>query len=432
MDIFISYRRGQADAANAGRIHDYLAGKGYPSFYDRDEKANPFGAQFPETLARALSDCKVLIAVMGETWFKEAHRLKEEKDWVRYELLHAKAVRFIPIVFSADPDAIKFDLPDELAFLATANHIKWESFEDQQKGELKEILEGVLPRSNTCQSAADFDHLELLCDRGPAADGFVDALTRRLDPKRPGCWVLFGEEGEGQGRILERIEAHTLKKYAAQYSHSRFFDLELGDYRRPEDDEIQAQIIRKVAAPSVNVESYEELYDLLTKRKLDPKAEERMDLGVLYSVVSVNTTDDAEWWIALFARLRDQFPVIESTGPQIVLALSMSYVEPKRSGLLTFFGEHRPIERYFRRQYPHLFADDQDVVRRESARRTDMSVRRLHSATKEHVRRWCENEDVRDKIASHTPFLAQFKKAAQRPMDDVLDTLRDVLLERRA
>src|SRR5689334_1804604 len=106
MEIFISYRRGGGDQAHAGRIHDYLQTLGYRSFYDRDERANRIGEQFPKTLADALKECKVLIAVIGESWLEQAGRLATDEDWVRRELLCVSppaTTHLIPILFAIPP-----------------------------------------------------------------------------------------------------------------------------------------------------------------------------------------------------------------------------------------------------------------------------------------------------------------------------------------
>lgn len=114
MEIFISYRRGDADTPSAGRIHDYLKGLGYDSFYDNDELANPTGGQFPEAIRGNVDNSKVIIAVIGRSWIAQMDRLASEEDWVRKELLYARALasrHFLPIYISTDPKSWRIGYP---------------------------------------------------------------------------------------------------------------------------------------------------------------------------------------------------------------------------------------------------------------------------------------------------------------------------------
>jgi hypothetical protein len=424
LDIFISYRRGGADQANAGRIHDYLQTLGYPSFYDKDEEANPIGGQFPSAITEALRRCKVLIAIIGESWIAQAARLKHADDWVRQELLHASpptTLLFIPIFFSARPQPLDVALPEALEFVRTANHLAWDGFEDAQKITLRDMLQRALPEIRWGKAIADSDRLELLCDRVRAADGFDDALNRRDDLQRPGCWILFGEQGEGQAAIFDRIEAYTLESahYKERYPQRQLFNLELDEYRGCPEEEIRARVIRSVAG-ECGIDSYHGLYCELSRKGIA--------LSVLFSVVHVTDVADAEWWIERFMQLQKEFPPISVPGPQIVLALSISYAEPKPPVLLSFFGRRSRVEQFFRARYPDLFLSEDDVVR-SGGKRAATVVRRLKSAMEIDVRHWCENRYVKPRIAEFTrdDFLAQFKTEPLRPMENVMDTLQSVL-----
>ncbi|MGF1569621.1 MAG: SUMF1/EgtB/PvdO family nonheme iron enzyme [Nodosilinea sp.] len=88
--IFISYRR--RDSVDiTGRIHDRLiAHFGTDSIF-KDVDAIPFGADFRKHLEREVSNCPVLLAIIGPTWLtvgdaKGNRRLDSQADWVRVEI----------------------------------------------------------------------------------------------------------------------------------------------------------------------------------------------------------------------------------------------------------------------------------------------------------------------------------------------------------
>lgn len=118
--IFINYRR-QTDAGTAGRIYDNLsrALPGVSVFMDVDKLAP--GEDFEEALQRSLSDCKVLLAVIGPQWSTMVdangqRRLTQDDDFVRKEVATALAtgLRVIPVLVGGAklPDAA--DLPADL------------------------------------------------------------------------------------------------------------------------------------------------------------------------------------------------------------------------------------------------------------------------------------------------------------------------------
>ena len=84
-EIFISYRR-EGGAPHALSISQYLEKEfGRENvFVDVDMRA---GAKFPEVLARQLSECKVLLALIGPDWLSA--RLDDPDDWVRIEIAAA-------------------------------------------------------------------------------------------------------------------------------------------------------------------------------------------------------------------------------------------------------------------------------------------------------------------------------------------------------
>jgi formylglycine-generating enzyme required for sulfatase activity len=103
--IFISYRREDSEHIT-GRICDHLEARfGHENVF-LDVNAIPFGVDFREHLDRAVGQCGVLLAVIGEQWLDVRHRegakqgrrrLDDPADFVRIEIESALA-RGIPVV----------------------------------------------------------------------------------------------------------------------------------------------------------------------------------------------------------------------------------------------------------------------------------------------------------------------------------------------
>src|SRR5215831_14310090 len=122
--IFISYRR-EDSAGWTGRLVGYLKDKfGADSIFSDIDTIEP-GANFPETIARAVGACDVLLAIIGPRWLTAADTNKERRldvpaDWVRVEIGAALShkIRVIPVlVGKADMPATK-DLPSDIQPLA--------------------------------------------------------------------------------------------------------------------------------------------------------------------------------------------------------------------------------------------------------------------------------------------------------------------------
>ncbi len=126
--IFINYRRDDTQGV-AGRLFDYLASK-----YSRDElfmdvDAMQPGLDFAKQLDTQVSQCHVLLAVIGPHWI-EAHdqaghrRLDNDKDSVRVELASAlqRDIAVIPVLVDGAVMPSEDSLPDNLKALSRATH----------------------------------------------------------------------------------------------------------------------------------------------------------------------------------------------------------------------------------------------------------------------------------------------------------------------
>ena len=117
--IFISYRRDDS-GANALGISQYLEREfGRKNvFIDVDMRA---GAKFPTVLEERLSECKVMLVLIGPGWLNAqdeqgTRRIDNAGDWVRLEIAHAlrRNITVIPIRVNGAPLPTRATLPDEM------------------------------------------------------------------------------------------------------------------------------------------------------------------------------------------------------------------------------------------------------------------------------------------------------------------------------
>jgi formylglycine-generating enzyme required for sulfatase activity len=124
--IFISYRRDDS-AGMAGRIFDRLEARfGRDNIY-MDIDTIPLGVDFRKHLHEAVSQCDVLVAVIGRSWFgptpEGSRRLDDAKDFVRIEIEAAltRDIFVIPVLIDQVSMPAENELPASLAGLAYRN-----------------------------------------------------------------------------------------------------------------------------------------------------------------------------------------------------------------------------------------------------------------------------------------------------------------------
>ena len=128
--IFLSYRR-EDSAPHAGRLYDRLSARfgGANVFIDID--AVELGEDFVEAIARTVSACDVLIAVIGRNWLDAVdaagrRRLDNPGDFVRMEIVAAldRNIRVVPVLVGGGRMPTVEELPEPLAKLATRNGLQ--------------------------------------------------------------------------------------------------------------------------------------------------------------------------------------------------------------------------------------------------------------------------------------------------------------------
>jgi hypothetical protein len=152
--IFINYRRDDTQGV-AGRLFDYLALKYSRRELFMDVDAMKPGLDFAKQLDTQVSQCHVLLAVIGPHWL-DAHdqagkrRLDNEKDYVRIELGAAlkRDIAVIPVLIDGAVMPSEDSLSDDLKPLARRHalelrHTRFNADADA----IVHALETVVPRS---------------------------------------------------------------------------------------------------------------------------------------------------------------------------------------------------------------------------------------------------------------------------------------------
>ena len=151
--IFINYRRDDSPGV-AGRLFDYLALKYPRSGIFMDVDAMKPGMDFTEQLDSQVSQCRVVLAVIGPRWIdakdKAGHRrLDSDRDYVRIELALAlkRAIPVIPILVDGAAMPQEESLSDDLKPLARRHALELRHTRfNSDANAIVRALEGVVPR----------------------------------------------------------------------------------------------------------------------------------------------------------------------------------------------------------------------------------------------------------------------------------------------
>jgi hypothetical protein len=127
--IFISYRR--SDSADiVGRIYDRLVQEFGRNAIFKDVDSIPLGIDFKGYLDRTLSECNVLLTIIGDRWLdaRDAdgkRRLEDPDDFVRIEIESAleQGIAVIPLLVRGAQMPEEENLPAELKKLVYRNGI---------------------------------------------------------------------------------------------------------------------------------------------------------------------------------------------------------------------------------------------------------------------------------------------------------------------
>lgn len=118
--VFISYRRKDSEG-QTGRLFDALKRRFGEEHIFRDLENLPPGVVFPEAINQALTDCDVMLVMIGPGWISAAgpkgRRIDEADDFVRKEVAKAlgrKDVCVIPVLVGGANMPEEQELPEDL------------------------------------------------------------------------------------------------------------------------------------------------------------------------------------------------------------------------------------------------------------------------------------------------------------------------------
>ena len=174
--IFISYRRSDSQQVTR-KIYDQLAQQFGHEMVFRDLASIPAGETFTEYLERELSQCQVLIAVIGPKWLESTdkdyrRRLDNPNDWVRLEVEWAlkRKISVIPLLINNTRMPQADTLPRSLKALtsrhaARLGHSLWLNRRDVARlvGDINKCLQKA---SKTASPARFFYDVITVDERG--------------------------------------------------------------------------------------------------------------------------------------------------------------------------------------------------------------------------------------------------------------------------
>jgi hypothetical protein len=150
--IFISYRRDDSEDIT-GRIHDHLQRHFGDGSVFMDTAAIPVGVDFRKHFQRAVGQCDILLAIIGDDWLDIRHqhgpklgerRLDDPDDFVRIEVQTAldRGIPVIPVLVGRATMPVKANLPPELGQLAYQMAAEVRSGRDFH-GHVSALIQGI-------------------------------------------------------------------------------------------------------------------------------------------------------------------------------------------------------------------------------------------------------------------------------------------------
>ncbi len=122
--IFICYRRHGEGAGFGGRVADKLVSHFGPHQCFRDVENIETGADFVESISKAIAVCEVLVVVIAPDWVTQEDasnrpRIEDPKDFVRLEVSAAlqRNIRVMPVLVGGARVPDEDNLPDDLKAL---------------------------------------------------------------------------------------------------------------------------------------------------------------------------------------------------------------------------------------------------------------------------------------------------------------------------
>ena len=194
--VFLSYRRADTQHV-AGRAADRL-GEVFELFMDMD--TIPPGVDFTDYVRRAVGNCDVLLAFIGEKWLTLAagtggRRIDDPQDWVVQEIT-AALHRGVPVIPVLVDDAIMpstSELPTDLAPLANrqAVALRYSSF----SADLTRLMAGIdhAGGDHAAASPASPEAAQPLARASAVTEPFAERWERTPVPAAPPVAISIPE-----------------------------------------------------------------------------------------------------------------------------------------------------------------------------------------------------------------------------------------------
>jgi hypothetical protein len=148
--IFISYRRDDS-ADITGRIYDRLIQHFSKEIVFKDVDSIPLGIDFRQHLEGALSQCRLLLAIVGDQWMgpeiaEDKRRIDDPRDHLRLELEVAlsRNIPVIPVLVRKASIPGEDALPPSLRSIAYRNGIQVRADPDFH-GDMDRLIKGIEP-----------------------------------------------------------------------------------------------------------------------------------------------------------------------------------------------------------------------------------------------------------------------------------------------
>ena len=290
--IFISYRRDDA-AYVTGHINDRLRKEFGDDSIFTDVDRIALGVDFRTTLDLMVSQCQILLAVIGHDWLTVKNkdgqiRLQDPTDFVRIEIESALArdIPVIPLLVAGTKMPSKDELPGSLEELAFRNgtqirpdpdfHTDIDRLIKSLKGHLVDLSDGVDPNEIVENEEKAQKQAKLKTERPPKKRMsrlvFWPLLVVGMALLAGGSWFAW-QQYEEQIRVANAA-LEEVQKTAAEAEAKREADA-IAEAKREADSEVvaerqantQAEIGRQADAEA------QRLADAETKRKADAEDE---------------------------------------------------------------------------------------------------------------------------------------------------------------
>jgi WD40 repeat protein len=211
--VFISYRR-QESSGISGRLYDRLVAHFGDDQVFMDVDAIALGVDFTQVIAQAVSNCTVLLAVIGPGWLTATdedgqRRLEDPDDIVRLEIQTAleRDIRVIPILVEGAVMPRRRQLPEELTGLARRNAIflRHESFRPDAD-RLLAAIEPILASAGVSLVASGTEQVvPVVTDPADVAPRTQTVLDSRPAPHVP-------------ARLVETLTGHKAQVWDVAFS----------------------------------------------------------------------------------------------------------------------------------------------------------------------------------------------------------------------